>query len=63
MQLSRVKEQDIVLVDIRGQRFYAVVTGKLDRQLGIDPLLPGYNYRTATARQVRGIYRKVKGSA
>jgi hypothetical protein len=63
MQLSRVKDGDIVQVDIRGARFFAVATGKLDRQLTIDPLLPGYNYRTATARQVKGIYRKVKGSA
>ena len=56
---------DIVEVDKKGRRFHALVTG-LDQaetgrfELGLHPLDSRISYRTATVREVVGVWRKAK---
>lgn len=61
MTLGGIKEGDIVQCDIRGDRFLAFVVDHVTypaRGLGIDPIGNGRSYRSATARQVIGHWRK-----
>jgi hypothetical protein len=67
MNLASVCPEDIVLCDVRGDRFYALVR-EHDRQAGRAPLtiasltgrpIPAYH---VTARQVVGHWRKSKAS-
>ncbi len=51
----------MVKCDIRGQVFYALVTAK-DKRLDIQPIDSRVTYRSVTAREVIGHYRKAKGS-
>ncbi len=56
---------DIVQVDKKGRRFYALVT-ELDQQesgrfeLCLRPLDSRISYRTATVREVTDVWRKVR---
>jgi hypothetical protein len=56
---------DIVLVDKRGRRFHAVVTG-IDQQdsgrfeLEVRPIERGITWRTATVREVAEVWRKAR---
>lgn len=52
MNLSRVSEGDIVLLDKKGRRFHALVTARDKQQLVVQPLDKRVTYRTATAREV-----------
>jgi hypothetical protein len=63
MQLNPIRPNDIVLCDIRGQRFFATVKGKVPGKVSIMPIQNGYNFYSATARQIKGHYRRAKGSA
>lgn len=67
MNLARVCPEDIVLCDVRGDQFYAVVA-EHDRKAGSPPLtiasltgrpIPAYH---VTARQVVAHWRKSKQS-
>ena len=60
MNITGIREQDIVEVDIRGLRFYAIVVQKLKGKLEIEPLSKGISYRSATARQIVTRYRRCK---
>lgn len=55
MTLGGVNRGDIVLADRKGRRFYAVVTERRDRELGIDRRV---TYRHVKAREVVGIWCK-----
>lgn len=63
MNITPIKPGDLVRCDVRGDRFVAEVTEKLDGNLTLAPVgrtfLPAYNVR---ARQVVAHYRKSKGS-
>jgi hypothetical protein len=56
---------DIVLVDKRGRRFHAVVTG-IDQQdsgrfeLEVRPIERGISWRTATVREIADVWRKAR---
>jgi hypothetical protein len=56
---------DIVLVDKKGRRFHALVT-ELEQtdtgrfELGVRPLDSRISYRTATVREVIGVWRKAR---
>jgi len=70
MTLAQIKPGDIVHVDIRGRRFYAVAQGPTylpdgrgSRALAIEPLSCRETHRVAKPRDVIGHYRKAKGSA
>lgn len=58
MRLASVKEDDIVRVDIRGRRFYALVVAKQDRRLSIQPLDNRISYHAASSREVIDHWRK-----
>ena len=56
---------DIVLVDKKGRRFHALVTeleqtGTGRFELGVRPLDSRISYRTATVREVVGVWRKAR---
>ena len=56
---------DIVLIDKKGRRFHALVTeleqtGTGRFELGVRPLDSRVSYRTATVREVVGVWRKAR---
>lgn len=69
VNLTGINKQDIVLCDVRSDRFYATVTAHLPKgdangkPLAIESLtgrpIPAYH---VSARQVVGHWRKAKGS-
>lgn len=76
MKLSGIAVGDVVEVDKKGRRFFARVDStdvasplgeeRGPRQLGVSPICregATITYRTATAREVVGVYRKAAGSA
>lgn len=58
MILANVKAGDIVEVDKKGRRFYALVEGKGARELDVTPLCAGSTYRHAKALEVVGHWRR-----
>ena len=58
MTLAGVRAGDIVLADRKGRRFYAVVTERRERELGVEPIDRRVTYRHVKAREVIGIWRK-----
>jgi hypothetical protein len=58
MTLNGVKPGDIVLADRKGRRFYAIVTGRRERELEVEPIDRRVTYHNVKAREVIGIWRK-----
>lgn len=58
MNLTGIREGDIVRVDKKGRRFHAVVEAKEGRELKVLPLQKNISYRTATSREVCDHWRK-----
>jgi hypothetical protein len=56
--LAGVRPGDIVLVDRKGRRFYAIVTERRQRELGVDPIDRRVTYRAVKAREVLAIWRR-----
>jgi hypothetical protein len=62
---KRIAAGDIVLVDKRGRRFHALVT-ELEQQesgrfeLAVRPLDSRVTYRSATVREVVGVWRRAR---
>jgi hypothetical protein len=52
MQLASVRPDDIVRVNRKGRVFEALVLGKSEGGLKIEPLQRGITYTTASAREV-----------
>lgn len=63
MTLQGIDPGDIVQVDIKGRRFFAIVKDREAGEVRLTPLSPGITYFTAKPRQIIGLYRKAKGSA
>lgn len=64
MTLAGIKEGDVVQADVRGDRFYAVVSEKDRGELLVHPI-PGNGrsgVRLLTARQVIAHWRRAAGS-
>ena len=62
MQLTRIREDDVVYVDKRGNRFLALVIGTARGELTIKPIDRRVTYRMATAREVIGHWSKRAGT-
>lgn len=64
MRTTGIKEGDLVECDVRGQRFFARVNSDTngDRLIKVEPFNVAVGYRSATARQIVGHYRKARGS-
>lgn len=58
MRLQSIRPGDIVGCDVRGQRFLAMVQGRENGTVDVDPIKRGVTYRRVTARQVREHWRK-----
>lgn len=57
MNISSVNAGDIVRVDKKGRRFLAFVDGRDNGGLAVTPVNRHETYRTASAREVIGIWR------
>ena len=58
MTLGAVKAGDVVLVDRKGRRFFAIVVERRERELEVEPIDRRVTYRVVKAREVVGIWRK-----
>jgi hypothetical protein len=58
MTLGAVKVGDVVLADRKGRRFYAIVTGRGDRELQVEPIDRRVTYHQVKAREVLEIWHK-----
>ena len=58
MTLGGVSPDDIVLADIKGRRFYAIVLARRERELEVEPIDGRVTYHRVKAREVIGIWRK-----
>jgi hypothetical protein len=66
MILAAVQVGDIVLADRMGRRFYAVFTGREQRELRVEPIDRRVTYHQVKAREVLDIWhkrRRRKGNA
>lgn len=65
MRISSVRPDDLVHVSIKGRNFYAVVTSVQVGHVNFRPICPGAGWRSASARQVTGHWRRagIKGAA
>lgn len=60
MRLSGIEAEDVVLVNIKGRRFHAVVKGVEEKQLRFVPLEHNISYFTCTARQVENHWKRAR---
>jgi hypothetical protein len=63
MTLGGVCPDDIVLADVKGRRFYAIVIARRERELEVEPIGARVTYHRLKAREVLGIWRKSRVSA
>ena len=63
MTLGGVCPDDIVLADVKGRRFYAIVLARRERELEVEPIDRRVTYRRVKAREVLGIWRKSRARA
>lgn len=63
MNLAGVQSGDVVLADRKGRRFFAVVTGKGQRELQVEPIDRRVTYHHVKAREVIGIWRKSRATS
>ena len=61
MTLGGVCPDDIVLADVKGRRFYAIVLARHDRELKVEPIDRRITYHRVKSRDVIGIWRKSRG--
>lgn len=58
MTLGAVKAWDVVLVDRKGRRFFAIVVERRERELEVDPIDRRVTYHLVKASEVIGIWHK-----
>ena len=63
MTLGGVCPDDIVLADVKGRRFYAIVLARHDRELDVEPIDRRVTYYRVKAREVIGVWRKSRASS
>jgi hypothetical protein len=63
MTLGGVCPDDIVLADVKGRRFYAIVIARRERELQVEPIDGRVTYHRVKAREVIGIWRKSRARA
>jgi hypothetical protein len=63
MTLGGVSPGDIVLADVKGRRFYAIVLARGNRELEVAPIDPRVSHHRVKAREVIGLWRKSRAKA
>lgn len=58
MRLHSIQPDDVIHVSIKGRQFYAVVSSVDAGHVHFRPICPGAGWRSATAREVTGHWRK-----
>jgi hypothetical protein len=62
MTLGGACPDDIVLADVKGRRFYAIVLARHGRELEVEPIDRRVTYHRVKAREVIGIWRKSRAN-
>jgi len=60
MTLGAVRAGDIIEVDRKGRRFFAIVVERRERELEVEPIDRRVTYRRVKAREVIGIWHKTR---
>ena len=60
LTLGAVRAGDIIEVDRKGRRFFAIVVERRERELGVEPIDRRVTYRRVKAREVIGIWHKTR---
>jgi hypothetical protein len=60
MSLGAVRAGDIMEVDRKGRRFFAIVVERRERELEVEPIDRRVTYRRVKAREVIGIWHKTR---
>jgi hypothetical protein len=63
MTRGGVCPDDIVLADVKGRRFYAIVIVRRERELEVEPIDRRITYHRMKAREVIGVWRKSRASS
>ena len=63
MMLGGVCPDDIVLADVKGRRFYAIVLARRELELEVEPIDRRVTFRRVKAREVLGIWRKSRATS
>jgi len=63
MTLGGVSRDDIVLADVKGRRFYAIVLARREPELEVEPIDRRVTYRRVKARKVLGVWRKSRATS
>jgi hypothetical protein len=58
MNMSAISPGDVVAVDVRGHRYYGIASHRDRGELKIVPITNGGTWRSVTARQITGHWRK-----
>lgn len=58
--LGRIHPGDIVEVNVRGRIAMAFAQKREGREMGIEPITPGFNYHRVTGRQVTRHWRQTR---
>ena len=58
MTLGTVQVGDVVLADRKGRRFFAIVTGKGQRELVVEPIDRRVSYHHIRSREVVEVWHK-----
>ena len=62
MTLGGVNRDDIVLADVKGRRFYAIVIARSKRELEVQPIDRRITYHRVKAREVIGLWRRSRAA-
>jgi hypothetical protein len=60
--LGGVNPEDIVLADVKGRRFYAIVIARSERELEVQPIDRRVTYHRVKAREVIGLWRRSRAA-
>ena len=58
MRLADIRADDVVLADKKGRRVFGLVTEVEEDGVRFRPLVPNTTYRSASAREIVGHWRK-----
>jgi hypothetical protein len=58
MRLADIRADDVVLADKKGRRVFGLVTEVEEDGVRFRPLIPNTTYRSASAREIVGHWRK-----
>jgi len=61
--LGGVNPDDIVLAEVKGRRFYAIVIARSKREVEVQPIERRVTYHRGKAREVIGVWRRSRAAS